>query len=202
MVVILWLTIIVIKMTKIFTCVTLSKEPIELKVPDNCAYLNQVQTFTKDNTLHLARLSSIRKINTPYFFICDSDDPVPETLFVPHKAIIYGDMYIIENGIERIIKAGDWNSNKHIYNPQFIHKAICNTEFAKKVIDILPIGDYYTDQLLYYCLALYGGSTYNENLIMRWNKFDTGHHRLSKTDVINSVNWLLVNQKRLELIKL
>ena len=67
MVAILWLTIIVIKMTKIFTCITLSKESIEREVPPDCIYFNQVQTFSKKDSLHMARLKSIRNINTPYF---------------------------------------------------------------------------------------------------------------------------------------
>lgn len=189
-------------MTKIFTCITLSKEPIEREVPDNCVYFNQVQTFTKKDSLHMARLKSIRNIDTPYFFVCDSDDPMPDELLIPDKAVLYGDMYIIENGIERIIKTGEWNSKKHIYSPQLIHKPICNTELAKKIVEILPEGDYYTDQILYYCLALYGGFTYDERLIIKWNRFKTGHHAHLRDGILNSVNWLLVNQKRLELLKL
>lgn len=201
MVAILWLTIIVIKMTKIFTCVTLSKEPIELKVPDNCLYVNQVQTFTNRQSLHTARLKSIRNVTTPYFFICDSDDPMPEELIIPDKAIIYGDNYIVEDGIVRIVKTGEWNSDKHIRYPQLIHKPICNTAIAKKVVEILPEGNYYTDQILYYCLALIGGFTYNDKLVLKWNKHKTGYHTYQREGMMNSINWLLVNQKRLELIR-
>jgi len=185
-----------------FTCLTLSKKPFQRELLPDCAYINQVQTFTSKYTLHKARLDSIKKVTTPYFFVCDTDDPMPTELITPDKGIIYGDNYIVENGIERVIKTGEWTSRKHIYYPQFIHKPICNTEIAKEVINLLPDGDYYTDHILYYCLAQCGGFTYDERLVIKWNKFKTGQHKRKTSDILNSINWLLVNQKRLELIKL
>jgi hypothetical protein len=186
---------------KLFTCITLSKEPLTRKVPDNCLLYNSVQTFTQKNTIHNYRLKSVEEVTTPYFFVCDSDDPMPDVLHIPDKAIMYGDIYIIKDGVEKIIETGDWSHSKNMNCVQFLHKPICNTHIAKRIIKILPKGNYNTDFMLYYCLALIGGFTYNKNVIHKWVKHKTGIHKTDRTGVVNSVKWINDNLETLKLLK-
>lgn len=186
---------------KLFTCITLSKEPLIRQVPDNCLLYNQVQTFTEKHTLHNYRLDSIEQVTTPYFFVCDADDPMPEVLYEPDKAIMYGDIHIIENGKERIIETGDWSHRKNMHCVQFLHKPICKTTAAKRMVKLLPRGDYNTDFMLYYCLALIGGFTYNKNVIHKWVKHQEGLHKTTRTGVINSVKWINDNLEMLKIMK-
>jgi hypothetical protein len=190
-------------MSKLFTCITLSKEIFNRKLPDDCLYYNSVQTFNKHLTSYEVRLNCIKKITTPYYLMIDSDDPFPNTLFIPNKGILYGDNYVIDNGVETKHKSKDWAADFHVKYPLLIHKAICNTNNSKVLLKILPSrGNYYFELLMYYCLAKFYGYEYNNKFISIWNKNKNGHHSEARLSIINSIQWIENNKSFLENLKI
>lgn len=183
-----------------FTCVTLSNKELHRDTPSNVVYYNHVREFSDTISLHTERLNAISKVKTPYFFFCDYDDPLPEFIIKPNKAVLYGDNYFNEFGVERIFNSKEWSREYHLQNPYAIHKAICNTNLSRKLSLILPRGEYWTEILLYYSLALIGGFEYNKELKMIWNKKNNGFHTKVNTNIANSVLWLLNNEHMLKRI--
>jgi hypothetical protein len=183
-----------------FTCITLSSEEMQRNTPPNVVYYNHVRKFSDVCSLHNERLESIKNCKTEYFFFCDYDDPIPDTLIAPKRAIVYGDNHYIEYDVERFDKSSNWTELEHMTNPYLIHKAICNTEQTLKILSVIPRGEYWTELLLYYCLALSGSYEYNNNLKMIWNKKQTGMHKSVGKAINNSVLWLMNNQKMLRLL--
>lgn len=178
----------------IFTCITLSSEEMQRDMPSNVVYYNHVRRFSDVASLHNERLNSIKYVTTPYFYYCDYDDPIPELNIVPKTSILYGDNIYNQFNIERINKSGNWSEENHISNPYFIHKAICETELSLKLLDILPVGEYWTELLLFYSLALVGSSEYDPSIKMLWNKKQYGLHKDVRKAIHNTVLWLLNNQ--------
>jgi hypothetical protein len=181
-----------------FTCITLSSKEMQRNTPSDVVYYNHVREFSDTASLHSERLNAITKVQTPYFFFCDYDDPIPEILIKPNKGILYGDNYLKQNNVEKVYKSSCWQNDKHLSNPYLIHKAICNTELSKKIAMILPKGEHWTEVLLYYSLALIGGYEYIPEFKIIWNKKNTGFHTSIAKNVANSVTWLLNNQRMIQ----
>lgn len=107
------------------TCISLSKEPLTRDMPSNMVYLNHVSTFSSSSTMNDQMLLAVSKVDTPYFFFCDSDDPIPKLMLYPQdKGIVYGDFYIQQNNNLEVIKMGPWSRGKHLHNPLLIHKPV------------------------------------------------------------------------------
>lgn len=186
-------------MASLYSAVILSKEPTTLNLPAEVQVLNYISTFTDAVGLHKSRLASLEDIETPYFFWLDVDDPVPENLIIPDKGVVYGDYLAntCQGQVQKKEVYGNWVANKHKVAPLFIHKAICNTTKAKAIARLLPAGEYWTEWLLYYFLALKFGATYNSDLKLIWNKQQSGMHGLVHRATQNSLLWILQNEKRI-----
>lgn len=184
-------------MKNLFTCVTLSSTPIGRKMPEGVLHLNHVSVFSEANELHKQRMLSIEEVQTPYFYFCDDTDDQPNILIEPQKAIVYGDNHYKQYSQPGVTKNGPWSAERHITRPDFIHKAICNTDLAQKICTLLPQGEYYTEALLYYTLALVGGWEYRSDLILNWNKRSEGMHNKVRKSKMNSMAWLNTNENML-----
>jgi hypothetical protein len=188
-------------MAGLYSAVILSKEPItsNILLPKDTQVLNYVSTFENAEGLHKSRLASLEDIATPYFFWLDVDDPVPEKLVAPTKGLVYGDYLANTCQGQILVKEvyGDWVADFHKVKPLFIHKAICSTAKARAIAKLLPRGEYWTEWLLYYFLALKFGATYDPELKFIWNKQQSGMHGLVHKATQNSLLWILQNEKRI-----
>lgn len=184
---------------KEYTCVTLSREPLQRAVDDDTVYLNYVSTFDSAAGVYAARNKAVEKVTTPYFFFLDYDDPYPEGIQKPTKGILYGDFYCQELDMSTSIKKGrPWTIDAHYSNPYLIHKAICNTEQYKEVLPYLPeSGDYRNEILNYFLLAACFGAEYVPEFQATWVRSKTGLHMKSKDSKQKSYNWLRNNKDRI-----
>lgn len=185
-------------MKYVLSCVTLSKEPKTWDhIVNDCHYYNHVSTITSLEELHSQRLKSLENIITPYFFFQDSDDPMPDVVTLPSQGIAYGNLVIdnLDLGKKTVLNNQNWNAQWHLANPYAIRKAYCNTQHAKLICKHLPKGEYWTELLLYYFLAKLFGSTYDPIIEIIWRKQTIGFHTQAQVSVINSVMWIMNNEK-------
>ena len=176
------------------TCLTLSAKPHSFELPTGIAYVNHISQFSTAQELHKERLAAIMKVDTPTFFFQDDDDPLPN--FYPDvfdKGLVYGDFIKLESvmDLEPITRCREYDHRWHLKNPEYLHKAFCNTGKAQKIVPQLPQGEYWTELLLYYFLGKEYGAVYDPKLIMPWKVSYQGMHTKAHNSVVNSICWIL-----------
>lgn len=188
---------------KTFTYVVLSPEPSEAPafLPDDVIWYNHVSKFNDHKGLHKARLDSLRGITTPYWIYVDSDDPLPDGVREPNgSAILYGQekRHLLFKNCVVHMPTRPFSWLRHIKEPHVIHKAICNTYYAQKVIEYLPQeGAYLTEALIFTLLSQWRGSEIDKNFNYNWNVREGGCHTWPDVHeaVINTSKWLIENGK-------
>ncbi len=148
---------------------------------------NPVQIVKKHQEMHFAFCKAFREVETEFFTIYDNDDPLPilpETF--PNVGLIYGDNIIIEDKVERVFPISPWTLLKHAASPQFIHRAICRTEDANRILQ--PVCDLpiWTEWWLFLHLAHENGHHYDPAIKMYWDKKETGLHTRTSGVIANT----------------
>ncbi len=183
------------------TCLSLSAVPHTFDLPPGVTHINHVSQFTTAEELHTQRLAAIMKVDTPTFFFQDDDVPLPNIYpDVMDVGMVYGDYIKLETvmEIERVTKNQAYNPKWHLANPDYVHKAFCNTRKAQLIAKQLPLGEYWTELLLYYFLGKLHGATYAPELKMSWRLKNEGMHTKARLSVVNSICWILDNEHLVE----
>lgn len=146
--------------------VCLSKQPFHHEGYSG-PYVNLVCDHDKNlHALHLQRMLSIFMVQTPYFTWVDVDDPIPDGIRPPVlKGLLYGRETITyldwpKRALTpnyKVIEPKLFYFEGLMRDPKLIHKAMVNTALARKVVEQLPNGDYYTEMLFYGILGLWRG---------------------------------------------
>lgn len=176
-----------VKFKKDITILAPSKEPQNLSGSfPGMQIVNPVQVIDKHEELHFVFCKTINDINTEFFYIYDYDDTVPdlpETF--PDVGIIFGDIWVSYHGETKSYPVHKWFFRKHVVHPQLIHRAICRTADARRILKNVSHLPILTDWWLYSHLAKESGFHYDPSIVMLWDKKDTGLHTKSK-EVINN----------------
>ena len=183
----------------LITYVILSPEPVSGDNYRSIHYLNHVSKVSDHIQFHIERMSAVRKVSTPYFTFLDSDDPIPQGVRAPKNAgILYGtEVFCKSDGTQTTKEPRPFNWMASIQSQFHIHKAVCNTQYAKCIIDLLPYGLYNTEVMVFSLLALWKGHEIDKDFIYEWNIHDGGihHWRDAKRAVRNSTRWLFDNKR-------
>ena len=164
--------------------------------------LNHVSEFDDAAGLLRENVRAIQKVTTPYFCLHDWDDPAPVIPGTPGaNGILYGD-YIYKSkgtgGREAVMPTPDWTAEKHLANYLFVHRAVCNTAHAKRILPLLPEGEFLYFFLLYFLLADNFGAVYDPFFWSCWDKQETGMHRKIGTARRNTHAWLLAHREEVK----
>lgn len=159
--------------------------------------VNHVSQFDSAAALHHARMAAIQKVTTPAFVFVDDTDAFFGGSRVP-EGLAYGGetIYAVAADTLEHVTPKAWSAAEHLYQPHLIHRAICNTAAAKKVLEYLPQGDYYTEWLLYYFVAANRGAEMVAGDFYHWAKETNGMHTQVSTAIGNTSLWLLQNHRR------
>lgn len=165
-----------------------SKEPQDLSGSfPGMQIVNPVQVVVKHEELHYAVCKAIDKITTKFFYIYDYDDDVPELPETfPNAGVIFGDIWICYRGVTKRHPVTRWSFNRHFNSPQLIHRPICRTEDAKRILKDVAHLPILTEWWLTAHLAKDSGYHYDPSLVMLWNKKDTGLHKKSSEVIENT----------------
>lgn len=142
-------------------------------------------------------MQAIQQVDTPAFVFVDDTDA-----FLGQEAIPVGLIFGREKiqarsqNVYQVIEPHGWSYTAHLYQPRLIHRAICNTEAAKKVLQHLPQGEYYTEWLLYFFIAAWRGAQRVPGDFYCWKKEATGMHTQVGQAIQNTSLWLLQNHRR------
>lgn len=186
-------------MSKDVTMITLSKEDFRpAQIPDNCEYLNHVSVFKDHQDAVEQMVAAVAKVETPFYFFCDDDDPAPKKVPTPKngKGILYGDMFS-QYG-QKVIRrpASEWTDVKHVKNPLFIHKAVCRTDYTMLLSTVLPSNDVWFEYLYYFFLADLFGAEYNPDFQYIWQKRNSGMHITLAPKTSGTGKWIRDNRQR------
>lgn len=187
-------------MDSILSCVTLSAAPhTRADVPSGVTYVNHVSRFASVAELHEQRVLSINAVNTPNWVWCDDDDPwLWPALPAPSMRVLHGDEVVLDQcSGDTVTRAGrTWDAEMHLHTPLLMHKAVCPTAASKIVAGLLPMGNYWTDHMLYYLLAAWQGATYLPKIVTQWVRRGAGLHRFEDGLGVsrNTVLWLMQNR--------
>lgn len=188
-------------MSKDVTMIALSKtEYRHAQIPDNCEYLNHVSVFQNHEDAVVQMVAAVSKVETPFYFFCDDDDPAPKKVPIPKngKGILYGDMYS-QYG-QKVIKrnGSEWSADKHITNPMLVHKAVCRTDYTMLLSTVLPTDKVWFELLYYYFLADFFGAEYNPDFQYIWQKHITGMHTTLPPKTTSTGLWIRDNRDRVK----
>jgi hypothetical protein len=185
-------------MDSLLTLVVLSALPIPTpSLHIGCTWLNHVSTFHDAAGLHSARLQALGRVTTPAFIFVDDSDKFLGQPSLP-AGLHLGDEIIDSPSTSQlqVVSAAPYDAQSHISSPTLVHRAICNTAAAKKVAEYLPIGDYYTEWLLYYFIAAWRGAVLQPGSLYLWKKELGGMHTKVQQAIMNTQLWLMQNHKR------
>lgn len=148
--------------------------------------VNPVQIIVKHEEMHYAFCKSINEVHTEFFYIYDNDDTLPELPETfPDVGIIFGDIWVSYHGETKSYPLTQWTIDKHFYIPQFVHRAICRTEDARRILKDVSHLPILTEWWLYFHLAKDCSFHYDPSIIMKWDRKDTGLHTKSQ-DVLKN----------------
>jgi hypothetical protein len=174
-----------------FTCITLSPEPVVMRIPKCVEYINEVSVFKSVACDYAARLRAIAKVNTTHFFFLDSDDEYGDML-CPSDSLTIGIEHRTAGGISLPSVSKKYTPELHLAKPQIVHGATCiNTEAARKALADMPqSGEYYFQLLFYYTLIQKSGFEYSKRLRYNWNIRDNGFHTKASDAIANTKKYL------------
>lgn len=169
------------------TAVILSASPVSMSLPAGVVALNHNEKFTTTKEIHMARRRAVAKVRTNHFFFLDSDDRLPDDAesvlaecLAANTALAYTDELIIpDEGSEEptvVTRRGPYDQAKHAQMPLFVHHlALLQTEAARDALQVVPTGDYWLEQLLYFQAAK-AGVAYVPRTGYHWHRGDSGMH--------------------------
>lgn len=144
---------------------------------DGWSTLNTVQLIKRHEEIHYALCKVIDKVTSKFFTILDDDDPFPTIPeFIEDVGVTFGNSFIRQNGKLRRYDFNKWSFEDHARNCTLIHKAICRTEDAKRILSAVKEEPIYTEQWLYSHLARDHGYKFDPGFIAIWDKKETGLH--------------------------
>ena len=174
------------------------------EVPANCEYINHVSVFRDQQESVEQMLLAVSKVETPYYFFGDDDDPTPKVVPTPSgdNGIVYGDMLTqVAVSVSRR-KMGPWDAERHLMNPFFVHKAVCRTDYTLLLATLAPTEKMWFEFLYHYLLAYCFGAEYNPEYEYLWQKHVTGMHTTHPPMTSTTRRWLVENRDRIkELVK-
>jgi hypothetical protein len=181
----------VVNHSAVLTCITLSKEPFQHRLPSGIRYINEVSVFKSMACDYAARLRAIAKVRTTHFFFLDWDDEYHDMAY-PSDNLTVGTEYRHTKDYCLPVQYQDYTPELHIRKPQLIHNATCvNTKAARRAIAQMPAsGVYYFQLMFYHTLIRLGGFTYDERLKYTWTLHDSGYHTKAASAIENTKNYL------------
>ena len=167
-------------MYKDLTYVTLSKKPLMREVPNGSSYVNHNSVFNNMSDSLKEYLNAINKVETDYFCLWDDDDPMPTVNLLPTNCgLVYGDMYVSDNGVLANRGRKVWNKEDGIRNPFLLHRTICRTDATKELQKVTPMIPAPFEYLYHYLIAARYGVDYDGSFISIWNRKGTGAHNMA-----------------------
>jgi hypothetical protein len=159
--------------------------------------VNHVSQFADAAGLHQARMAAIMTVRTPAFIFVDDTDTFLGRQKIPW-GLVFGAEKIESDGQEQAqaVEPKACSLAAHLYQPHLIHRAICNTVAARKVLQYLPHGEYYTEWLLYFFIAAWRGAERERGDFYLWKKQADGMHTKVGQAIQNTSLWLLKNHQR------
>jgi hypothetical protein len=170
-----------------FTCITLSKTPIDKAIPEGVEYINEVSIFKSMACDYAARRRAIRKVNTEHFFFLDADD-IYSSMCYPTDSILIGTEYRKTEKACDLLSFSTYSKERHLQFPQIVHNAVCyNTEAVKKALSAMPLeGEYYMQQMLTYIMLETHPYAVEPALTYVWNMHAAGLHNQAKDAIKNT----------------
>lgn len=186
------------------SAVILSAKPVERTIP-GCEVVNHVSKFTEAKGLLEARLASLAKIETEWFFWLDDDDELPDDYqrvldrcMSVREPLAYTDEVITNaNGTMHRRRSVPYSQTRHVHDMTLIHHlAVCRTEAALRAAEKIPRGLYAVENLLFFQVAK-EGARYVDEVGYIWHRRDTGLNRDPSLliGLVQSATWAQRNRK-------
>lgn len=161
------------------TIITPSKvyQDLESKFP-GMQTINPVQTFSCYEDLLRVYFKAMLQVKTKFFHFYDDDDIVP-TLpkHFPDTGIIFGNNLMIIDDKLTVYQNNHWSFKRNIREPQLIHRAVCRTEDAIRILEKVAHLPLVVDWWLYAHLAKDIGFYYDPEMLAYWEKREGGLHK-------------------------
>lgn len=168
------------------TALILSPEPIPVPrtLPAGVLVLNHCERFTTTAGIHAARRRALERVQTEHVFFMDSDDTLPadaaEVLaecLSANAALAYTDeLVVVRGGATRRHVSAPYDAAVHAGSPMMIHHlALMRTGEALAALRVIPTGDVWIEQPLYWQVAQ-GGAAHIPRVGYHWHRGD-GMHR-------------------------
>lgn len=173
------------------TIITRSKEPFDRPVPEGVVYLNHVSVINNVGSETKENINAINKVKTPYFFLVDVDDDIPDYIPLPTKGLVYGDFLIEDRNKLLRVPVKEFGDKTFSVNPYMLHKPCYNTANTKWVLENLPFNEAFHFNLYYhYFIAMLFGATYDHKFDAIWKRGDTGLHTLAYPNLPQLAKWM------------
>lgn len=180
------------------TCITLSQFPFNRTDIGTAKYINYNSYFRDEIGQYIATREALKLCDTEFCILCDDDDPFPDKILYPEKALVYGDFLVSNNYSMIMIRSSEWTFNKNLCNYWLIHKPVIRTKEALKVLNNIDPIDIHFHYFLYFMMAYCFGSTYDTRLELWWNKKDSGMHKYAVKVKDKTTKWLRNNSDDLK----
>lgn len=166
------------------TAVVLSPEPARESVLPGVEILNHVSKFSSVEGYNNAMETAVKKVTTPWFFMLNWDDSVPEDYqsviadcVDGGHAVAYTDERVVTQNGSKIRVSGPYSQDAHVRNAFLMHHlVVCRTDSALAALAAVPREGMWLDMLLYFQLAK-KGVKYVPRVGYNWNKMENGFHK-------------------------
>lgn len=151
------------------SAVVLSAKPVQLLLP-GVEVVGHVSRFDDPAGLLDARIASLEKIKTEWFFFLDDDDHLPDdylrVLDLCIRAgtpLAYTNELIVDQNRQYVRRSGHYSQSAHLMNRTYVHHlAVCRTAAALDAAKFIPRGNYGVEPLLYFQIAKQGATWIDE----------------------------------------
>jgi glycosyltransferase involved in cell wall biosynthesis len=166
------------------SAVILSSRPVTLTIP-GVTVVSHVSRFRDTKGLLAARMASLRKVQTEWFFWLDDDDELPDNYLdvlarcvdQPHPLAYTDELITSTDGSSRVRKSAPYSEDAFITDNTLVHHlAVCKTEVAQRIAPTLPVGYYSAEMLLFFQVAK-AGATYVPEVGYVWHRREHGLNR-------------------------
>ena len=175
--------------------------------PAGAQWLQHVSQFDRPSpsgqvcratALHNARLDALARVASPMCAFVDVGDQLLHVPTAVPTGLLHGieHIYSVPSQSLTVVPATPWTAARHATCAHLIHRAVCCTQTAQAVAQLLPRGLFYTEWLLYYFVAAWRGAQLTPAPLYRWQRQATGMHLQVNQAVGASALWLLQNQAR------
>lgn len=159
--------------TQAITAVTLSRTGRVRYAPQHMQHTIHVRTIDTVEDLHTQRLAALHSVKTPWCFFLDDDDELPENvggLLTTGIGLAEQSGAKMVSTEELIITPAEIKRNESIH-----HLVLMHTHAAQQAAQVIPLGRYYTEGILYPQLAQ-GGHLHVREVGYHWYCGSTGFH--------------------------